>query len=86
MDIHCILVHYITLHYITLHYITLITLHYTTLHYINYITLHYITLHYTALHSMAPKQVNITVGCGICHINTKNICTLSVKPSHKRTQ
>jgi hypothetical protein len=44
------------------------TLHYITLH---YITLHYITLHYITLHVLAPELVKMTVGCGICHINTK---------------
>jgi hypothetical protein len=43
-------------------------------------------LHYIALHSMDPKPVKMTIGCGICPINTKNICTVSLKPSHKRNQ
>jgi hypothetical protein len=45
-----------------------------------------ITLNYIALHSMDPKPVKMTIGCRICHTNTKNIFPLSLKPSHKRTQ
>jgi hypothetical protein len=33
------------------------------------VTLHYITLH--TLHSLDPKLVRMTVGCGISHTNTK---------------
>jgi hypothetical protein len=29
-------------------------------------------IHYIALHSMDPKSVKMTIGCGICHINTNN--------------
>jgi hypothetical protein len=27
--------------------------------------------HYTALHSLDPELVKMTVGCGICHVNIK---------------
>ena len=42
----------------------------------------FITLQYIALHSMDPKLVKMTVGCGICHINTKHM----YRPSGVLTQ
>jgi hypothetical protein len=43
-------------------------------------------LHCIALHSIDPKPVKMTIGYGIYHINTKNIHTMSLKPSHVGTQ
>jgi hypothetical protein len=36
---------------------------------------------------MKPKPVKIIISCGICLINakTQDICTISLKPSNKRT-
>jgi hypothetical protein len=44
-----------------------------------------VALHYIALNSLDRKLVTVTVGCGICHIDTKT-CTVQLKFSHKKAQ
>jgi hypothetical protein len=46
--------------------------------------LHYITLCCIALHSLDSRLIRMTVGCEICHVNTK--LTVQLKFSHKKTQ
>jgi hypothetical protein len=45
-----------------------------------------VTLYYITLCSLDPELVRMIVGCGICHMNTKNMCTVQPTFSHKEGQ